>query len=99
MIMHVIATGAFVLVAGLIYRKFKTRKGAIISLIVGGLSVMLIMIPANIIFTPLFTGMPTKAIYAMLPFPITVFNLISVTITTVLTFIIYKRISPFLHKW
>jgi riboflavin transporter FmnP len=99
MIMHFIAMGVFVLAAGFIYRKFKTRKGAIISLLIGGLAVILIMIPANIIITPLFLGLPVKSVYAMLPTAIIPFNIIKAAITIVLTFIIYKRISPFLHKW
>jgi riboflavin transporter FmnP len=99
MIMHIISVAVYVLVAGLIYRKFKTKKGAIIALIAGGLSVVAVMVPANIIITPLFMGVPVDAVYAMLPTAILPFNLIKAAITTVLVFIIYKRISPFLHKW
>ena len=36
-IMHIIATGTFVLVAGLIYRNHKSKKKAIIALIAGAL--------------------------------------------------------------
>jgi riboflavin transporter FmnP len=99
MIMHVIALASYVLVAGFIYRKFKTKKGAVIALIAGGLAVAAIMIPANIFVTPHFMGVPVAAVYDMLPTAIIPFNLIKATITIVLVFIIYKRISPFLHKW
>jgi riboflavin transporter FmnP len=99
MIMHIISVAVFVIVAGLIYRKFKTKKGAIVSLIAGGLSVTAVMIPANIFITPHFMGVPIDMVYGMLPTAIIPFNLIKATVTTVLVFIIYKRISPFLHKW
>ena len=35
-LMHFLATGGFVLVAGFLYRKFHTRKGAALSLLLGG---------------------------------------------------------------
>lgn len=98
MLMHFLATGAFVLVAGFIYRKHKSWKRAVVALAAGIVSVIAIMIPANIIITPIYTGMPTEAIIGMLVPFIIPFNLLSGTITSVVTFMIYKRISPFLHK-
>ena len=99
MIMHLIAVAAITLVAGFIYKKFKTKKGALVSLIVGGLCMAAIMIPANLLVTPLFMGVPVEAVVAMLPTVILPFNLLKVLILCVVVFFIYKRISPFLHKW
>ena len=99
MIMHVIAVVTLVLVAGFIYSKFKSKKGALTALIVGGLCMAAIMIPANLIVTPLFMGVPRDAVIVMLPTIIIPFNLIKVLILCVVVFFIYKRISPFLHKW
>lgn len=95
-IMGSLATGAFVVTAGLIYRRTKTRKNAIIGLICGILAATIIMIPANLIITPLFLGMPRSAVYPLLPW-ITLFNLIKAGINAVLTLAIYKRISRFLQ--
>ena len=61
-IMHIIATGTFVLVAGFLYQKHKTKKGALIALLCGVVAWGLIMMPANLIITPIFTGMPVGAI-------------------------------------
>lgn len=97
-LMHLIATGTLALVAGLVYRGHKTRKRAIIALIAGILSVVAIMIPANYIITPLFLDMPTQTVTAMLLPAIIPFNLLSGVITAVVTFLVYKLVSPFLHK-
>ena len=97
-IMHIIATGAFVLVAGNIYsRGEKTRKKAIIGLLCGIAAMILIMIPANLIITPLFMGMPREALMPFMPF-IVGFNAIKAGINGLVTFVLYKRISGFLHK-
>jgi len=99
LIMHVIAIGVFVLVASAIYHKFKTKKWGLISLIIGGICMTAIMIPANIIITPLFMGVPVEAVYGMLVPILIPFNLLKMAINTVVVFLLYKRLSPFLHKW
>ena len=92
-IMHIIATGTFVLVAGLIYRNHKSKKKAIIALI----AMTAIMLPANLIITPIFMGLPRDAVVALLPF-ILAFNFVKAGINAVITFFLYKRISRFLHR-
>ena len=96
-IMHIIATGTFVLVAGLIYRNHKSKKKAIIALIAGVLAMTAIMLPANLIITPIFMGLPRDAVVALLPF-ILAFNFVKAGINAVITFFLYKRISRFLHR-
>ena len=96
-LMHIIATGAFVLTAGLIYRGGKTRKRAIIALLCGILAMTTIMVPANLIITPIFMGAPRAAVIGMLPI-IIAFNLIKAGANGAVTFLLYKRISKFLHK-
>ena len=53
-IMHICATGGFVIAAGLIYQKFKTRKGAAAALIAGSLVHDFAYDPLNLIFTVRF---------------------------------------------
>ncbi len=96
-IMHIIATGTFVLVAGNIYRTHKTRKGAMISLAAGIISWVVIMFFANLVITPLFMGVTRDVVMGMMPL-ILLFNFIKAGINSVITFFLYKRISGFLHK-
>ena len=97
-IMHIIATGTFVLVAGFLYQKHKTKKGALIALLCGVVAWGLIMMPANLIITPIFTGMPVEAIRGILLPIILPFNLIKAGINAVVTFLVYKSVSPLLHR-
>ncbi|MEG0804651.1 MAG: ECF transporter S component, partial [Pygmaiobacter sp.] len=55
-VMHFIATGTFVLLAGIIYRKNRTRKGAVRGLAVGVVAMTLVMCVLNLILTPIFMG-------------------------------------------
>jgi len=99
MIMHIIAIGTFVLVAGAIYKKFKTKKWGLLALIIGGLCMAAVMIPANLLVTPLFLGLPVDAVKAMILPILLPFNLLKMALNTAVVFLLYKRLSPFLHKW
>lgn len=97
-LMHVIATGLFVIVAGSMYRHKKTKKEAILALVVGVIVTVVAMCAANYFITPLFMGVPTSAVVAMIPTVIIPFNLLKAGLNAVVTFLVYKRISGFLHK-
>ena len=96
-IMHIIATTALVTVAGVIYRKHKTKKMAVIGLAAGTLAMAAAMFFTNMVITPKFTGMPLEAIMDLMPL-ILLFNIVKAGINSIVTFILYKRISPFLHR-
>ena len=96
-IMHIIATSTLVIVAGLIYRKEKTKKHAIVGLLCGTAAMTLIMIAANLVITPLFMGVPRSAVWDLMPF-IAAFNVVKAGVNSLVTFLIYKRISPFLPR-
>jgi riboflavin transporter FmnP len=98
LIMHLIAICTFLLVAGLIYQIGKTRKAALIGLILGVLALTAVMVPANLIVTPIFMGVPVDAVKALILPAIIPVNLIKGAISAVATFFLYKRISPFLHR-
>ena len=74
MIMHFIATGGFALTAGLIYRGMHSFKGALLSLGCGSLAMILLMIPLNLLLTPLYTGAPAEEVAKLLLPAIIPFN-------------------------
>lgn len=96
-LMHIIATSVLVLVAGIIYKKNKTRKGAVIGLVSGLIAMTIVMIGANLIITPIFMGVPRDIVWDLMPF-IAGFNAIKAGINGIITFALYKSISGFLHK-
>lgn len=106
---------AFVLPAALIYRRKKSRKGALLGMIVGTVALILAGCLTNAyLLIPFYMkafGMPMEAIIGMcaqtLPFVDTElkvilfvtapFNLLKGVVLCVLTYIIYKPLSPLLH--
>lgn len=97
-IMHVFATGMFAVVAGAIYKHKKSKKEAIIALAAGVIVATAVMCLMNYIVTPYYMGAPREAVVAMLVPVIIPFNLLKAGLNAVITFLVYKRISGFLHK-
>lgn len=95
-IMHVAATGTFVLTAGFIYRHKKTRGSAAVGLACGVLAMAVVMAAANLVITPLFLGVPVSAVKGMILPIIIPFNLIKAGINAVVTFVVYKAVSRFI---
>lgn len=91
-LMHIIATSTLVLTASLIYTRCRTKKNAVIGLICGTLAMTAIMIPANLVVTPLYYGMPVSAVIGLIP-AILLFNLLKAGINSIVTFFLYRRIS------
>lgn len=102
-LMHIIATGSFVLVAGTIYSKKHTLKGAVISLICGSLTMLVVTIPLNILISPIYfmiyAGMSysqgQSAVINMLGLFLA-FNAIKAVGNAMLTFLLYKSVSKVL---
>ena len=92
-VMHIFATGCCVLVTGNIYKRNKTRKTAVIALILGALVQTAAMVLMNMIFTPLFMGAPLETVLALMIPAIIPFNVLKAGINGVITFFLYKSIS------
>ena len=97
-VMHFFATGSYVLAAGLIYQRKKTRNAAIFGMAIGSVLQTLMMIPMNLIFTVHFFGVPREAVLALLPSAIIPFNAIKTVANSILTFLLYKRVAKLLEK-
>lgn len=104
----------FILPSSLIYKKIKTRKGALIGAAAGAVLMAVFSLPINYFISyPIYMQfLPLEAIISSyqeiipgvngLISCLIIFNmpftLIKGIIDTILCFIIYKRISPVLHK-
>ena len=98
-VMHICATGAFVMVAGLIYKKKRTIGGAILALAAGALTMCIAMVPMNIFISPFYillfgikeTYPEAQSFYISEYIWYSVaFNFIKAGINAVLTFLLYK---------
>ena len=86
--MHFFATGAFVLVSGLLSKHFKSKGGIIVALLCGTIVTILMMIPLNLIFTPMY-GTPIEAVKQMMLPVIVPFNAIKFFVNALLTYLVY----------
>ena len=89
--------GIFCAVAGSIYRFHKTRKGAVVSLILASVSMAIASIFTNLfIMFPLFlpAAIPFAARLDMVLYIYVPFNLVRGLALSLVTFFIYKKISP-----
>lgn len=98
-VMHILATGAFVLVAGFTYQARRTRKIAYLSLGLGALAMTTVMCLWNVIFVPLFNPAMDRAfVISMLPTVFIPFNLIKSGANAVITAVLYKSISNLVFR-
>jgi riboflavin transporter FmnP len=94
-IMHIFATGSFVLVLGLITKKADlNNKRLIFGLFLGIITMTTSMALWNLIFTPIFLNVDRNVVVKLLPIIIS-FNLIKSIVNSIIAFIIYKS----LHKY
>ena len=104
----------FVVPAGLLYRKMKNRKGALLGSLIGAVIMAVVSVPLNYFITyPIYSVfMPMEGIIGMyqliLPFVdnllecLLIFNMpftfVKGMLDVLLAFLIYKPLSPLLHK-
>ena len=91
-VMHVIPTGTLVLVSSIIYKYNKTRKGALIALIIASIARTAVMIPANLFFTVRYWGQPLEVVKASIVPVIIPFNLIKSVANSLIVFLVYKSL-------
>ncbi|MGI6153266.1 MAG: ECF transporter S component [Christensenellaceae bacterium] len=99
-IMHIAATGTAMLVAGSIYKRNKTKKNAVLSLVLSVLTMTGVMVIMNLIFTPIFMDVPIETVVGMIVPIILPFNLIKASLNAVIAFALYKTVGKlFKDNW
>ncbi len=93
-LMHFFATGAMSVTVGMLSERGKFNIRTFFAAIAGAVMMVLIMIPLNMVFTPLYTGFSTKTISSMI-LPIFIpFNTLKSGINTVISMIVYGALIP-----
>lgn len=88
-IMHLVASGALVLVSSVLYKKLPGAKGLILGLILGAISMVALMMPLNIFITPLYSGAPREAVIEMIVPILLPFNALKACINAAVSGILY----------
>lgn len=101
-VMHIVATGSFVLAQGLITRALKKRNissriVSLISILVGIFSWVIIMGLWNLILTPIFMHTTIEAVLSLYKYIIG-FNLIKASANGIMAFILCNALTPIISK-
>ncbi len=96
-IMHIFSTGSYCLVGGNVYKRNKTKKGAVIALILGTVASVIMMTLWNLVVTPKFMGIPLSALLGFMPW-IILFNIIKSTVNSLISYFVYKPVSNLIKK-
>lgn len=92
-----LAGSSFVLVAGTIYERYKTKNGAVLSLLAGSVAMTVVMTCSNyFVLLPLW-GVPTNEVLPMITSAIIPFNMVKAIFSSAVTFVIYKRVRVWLE--
>lgn len=94
---------AMLLSAVLVYARMRSRKGALIGMILGTLAMVVVGVPANrYILFPFYLGDGMAAYMDAHPgflwVAVAPFNLVKGAVISTVTFFLYKPLSPFLKK-
>ena len=113
---NLIVSSTFVLTTAFIYKHNKSKKSALLGLVIGSITMSLVATLSNyFVIFPLygkllkidlnaFVGMVAKinplakSYFTLTLFSILPFNLVKTAVTSIVTSLLYKRISPILKK-
>lgn len=90
-VMHIVATGAFVLTTGLVRKAWPKRSA--LPILFGVIAMTLVMIPLNLLLTPIYTGMSVEDVAKLIVPAILPFNLIKAGINGFMAFLVYQILS------
>lgn len=93
MVMAMLATFSLVMPASLIYQKHTTMKGTIAGMVAGAIVSVLCCIVGNLIVTPIYAGMTTEQVAALIVPALLPFNVAKVLINCVVCGLIYKPVT------
>lgn len=98
-VMHFAASGAMVIVAGLICRGKPSLPRLAAGLAGGALAMTLVMIPMNLIFTVHFYGAPYEMVVSLMLPGIIPMNLIKSVANSLLAGLLFKALTPFFRRF
>lgn len=97
-VMHMLSTGAYLLALRLFTKKNDNPKNLITGVCVATVILTLIMIPLNLIFTPLYLHTTVEAVMELMLPAIIPFNFIKGVLNSVIIILIYHPLKNILTK-
>ncbi len=98
LIMNALSSSVFAGMCGLLYKYKRTLSGAVLGSILGVISMVAVMMAANVFITPYYMGAERSEVVAMIPTLLLPFNLIKGVVNAAVTMIIYKPVTSALRR-
>lgn len=93
-VMNFLSSATLATVASLIYYRWRTLNGAIVSMLAAVVAMVAVMMGANILITPYYmTGGSVEAVIKLIPSVLLPFNLAKGLLNAAITLLIYKPIK------
>lgn len=97
-IMNALSSSAMAVTAALIYHRCKTLKNAVLGIIAGCLTMVVVMLLWNYIVTPMYMKVSREMVLTMLPTVFLPFNLIKGSLNGAVAFLMYRPIIGVLRS-
>lgn len=91
-IMNIISTCSFACTAAFIYKKKRTLSGAIIGLLAGSVTMIVVMLLWNYLITPLYMEVPRETVVTLLVPMFLPFNALKAGLNAAFTFLLYRPV-------
>jgi len=92
-IMDILSSVTFICVGSLIYSRMRNMVGAVLGMLLSIVSMTAVMMGANLVITPLYMGVTSAEVAAMIPTLLLPFNLTKAVFNAAVVFLIYKPIA------
>lgn len=98
LIMNIISTCSFACTASVIYKKKHTLSGAVIGLVAGSVTMLVVMLLWNYLVTPIYMGYPREVVVGLIFTAILPFNILKAGLNAAFTFLLYKPVITALRR-
>ncbi len=99
LLMHFLASGILVVLPALFWKRRQTSPSLISGLVLAALLMTALMIPLNLLITPLFLGVPVEAVTGMILPILLPFNMIKGLLNGLGTFLVFHGIRRIARKY
>jgi riboflavin transporter FmnP len=99
LIMHFVASGILVLIPALMWKMKKSQPMLVVSLLLAAAAMTAIMIPLNLVVTPIFLGVTVDEVMPMILPILLPFNAIKGLINAIATFIVFQSVKGLARKY
>ncbi len=98
LVMNFLSSGTFALAIGLVYKYKRTFYGAILAVVTGVVSMVTVMMLANLFITPFYMGVVRTAVISLIPSLLLPFNLCKGVMNAAVMLLLYKPVVSLLRK-